>query len=489
MAAGAPARRSLDELASSLELEVCVERLLAHVFPGPDPDPETAEEDGTTRAGRHQVLETLIGNDAQLRAALLANDQARISERWRAVLRDRPGDLALHHELAVLYRERALRRIARGGSASELLVIATTLWALLLATGDFWRRAGIARDAEDAARDKIVGGLLDLHVAHGARALAEGRVAAARRHLRCLDACRSGDPEPVRELLFEHAIPFAHRVSARRLAGPARLAAEALERWCDDLVQDAESRVNDRAAISALDGIDKAYGAGIDRLAPFIRLGVPMRRVLVTGLEWHNELSMCHYNNGKDFDSIRDVLKSGREFADRLAPLCTAGEAHRPENQALSRYLLFRAVAAGTDDQIVADLTEALRWNPANDNAARVLVETYLDRGVRTANDQHAGRGLAGPLPQARRLEKAADDLRKALELAALPEKVAFIQKQLSTVLALWAASLDAERTSSGTATARDLARSERVLRLLEEALELDPGNELARGYLDYYDR
>ncbi|WP_147449476.1 hypothetical protein [Actinomadura pelletieri] len=50
----------------------------------------------------------------------MARDDARIGERWRRCLRERPRDLDLHHDLAVLYRERALRQTARTGRDQAL---------------------------------------------------------------------------------------------------------------------------------------------------------------------------------------------------------------------------------------------------------------------------------------------------------------------------------------------------------------------------------
>lgn len=414
-----PSRQSLDELARGLELEVCTARLLAHLFPDPAPgaapgsapgkapgkapakaagkapktDPGARSE--PARAGRHRALETLIEADAGLRTALLSQDEAALAEAWRRCLRERPGDLDLQHDLAVVFRERALRQVAQTGSSGERLVIATTLWALLLATGGFWRRLRVGRDQEAAPREKIAGELLDLHASQGAHALAAGRTASARLHLSCLDACRSGDG-PVRDLLEDLlGLRYDHSVDDRRLAETRRVAAAALDRWCADLIEGAESLVNDPEAISRLpEGIPKDYESGIGRLAPLIRLGVPVPRVLSTGLDWHNEWCICLYNAHKDYEGIKRVVVSGRDFADRLAPLCSAGEGHQLENQALSRHLMLRGVVADTDEQAIADLEQALHWNPADDNATKLLAQSHLRRGYALADQGRLGAAL-----------------------------------------------------------------------------------------------
>ncbi|MFC9974785.1 hypothetical protein ACFVH6_28170 [Spirillospora sp. NPDC127200] len=580
MAPAPPSRQALDELARGLELEVCVDRLLACLFPGGRRD-EGDGRDGAAmpeRAGRHRPLEAVIEADDALRGALLADDPPAVSTAWERCLAARADDLDLMHDLAVLYRERALREIGRGGHSGghsgghgggrgdergdERLAAATLLWALVLAT----------RDVPDRARERIAGELLDLHAAQGARALAAGRTATARLHLRCLDACRTG-PEAAAALLADLpsglGVRYGPAADPGRFAVIARLAGAALDHWSANVVEDAERAVNDPDAIDRLpQGIRADYEAGIAVLAPLVRLGVPSRPVLEAGLGWHNDWCYCLYSL-KDFDVLRQVLESGAGFAAKLSALGVPGEGHRRENQALSVHHMFRGVVAPTDAEAVTVLEEAVRWNPVNHNAIDLLVQSLLREGdvlagqgrfaaalrkgerarelaphddkavsfvremsgysaeegtyaaIRAAREHlaarshdralqalaavpddslfvtmvrqlrleaHLGKGVAlasaGPR-DAGRLEQGVTELRSALALTDRAEDRDFVREHLATVLSGLAVVLVEEaQPPHGTATAFATAVA-RGLRLLDEALLLDPSNASARRNRD----
>ncbi|MFI6516490.1 hypothetical protein ACIBF1_13105 [Spirillospora sp. NPDC050679] len=567
MAPSPPSRQALDDLARGLELEVCVDRLLACLFPGRQEDDDAAMPE---RAGRHRPLEAVVEADDALRGALLADDPPAVSTAWERCLAARADDLDLMHDLAVLYRERALREIGRAGQpggrtggrpgerADEHLAAATLLWALVLAT----------RDVPDRARERIAGELLDLHAAQGARALAAGRTATARLHLRCLDACRTG-PEAAAALLADLpsglGVRYGPAADPGRFAAIARLAGAALDHWSANLVEDAERAVNDPDAIDRLpQGVRADYESGIAVLAPMVRLGVPARPVLAAGIGWHNDWCYCLYSL-KDFDGLRRVLESGADFAARLAGFCVPGEGHRRENQALSVHHMFRGVVAPTDGEAVADLEEALRWDPVNQNAVDLLAQSLLREGdvlagqgrfaaalkkgerarevaphseqaasfvremsgysaeestyaaIRAAREHltarshdralqalaavpddslfvtmvrqlrleaHLGKGVAlandGPR-DAGRLEQGVTELRSALALTDRAEDRDFVRKHLATALSGLAEVLVEEaQPPHGTATAFATAVA-RGLRLLDEALLLDPSNASAR--------
>ncbi|MGI5168551.1 hypothetical protein ACQEU3_29815 [Spirillospora sp. CA-253888] len=567
MAPASPSRQALDELARGLELEVCVDRLLACLFPGGRQAKED-RQDGPMpeRAGRHRPLEAVIEADDALRGALLADDPPAVSTAWERCLAARAGDLDLMHDLAVLYRERALRETGRdgrdGGHGDERLAAATLLWSLVLAT----------RDVPDRARERIAGELLDLHAVRGARALAAGRAATARLHLRCLDACRTG-PEAAAALLADLpsglGVRYGPAADPGRFAAIARLAGAALDHWSANLVEDAERAVNDPDAIDRLpQGVRADYESGIALLAPMVRLGVPARPVLAAGIGWHNDWCYCLYSL-KDFTGLRRVLESGADFAARLAGLCVPGEGHRRENQALSVHHMFRGVVAPTDGEAVADLEEALRWDPVNQNAVDLLAQSLLREGdvlagqgrfaaalekgerarevaphneqaasfvremsgysaeegtyaaIRAAREHltarshdralqalaavpdtsrfatmvrqlrveaHLGKGvaLAGEGPRdSGRLGQAATELRRAMRLTDRDEDRDLIRRHLATVLSGQAVSLVEEAAPPRGPVGGLPDVTARALRLLDEALELDPSNASARRNRD----
>jgi hypothetical protein len=87
-----------------------------------------------------------------------------------------------------------------------------------------------------------------------------------------------------------------------------------------------------------------------------------------TGLQWCVE--WCYaLNSRQEYEHISDVLKSADQFVRRLIPLCVKGRGHKPENQLLSKYFMFRGFVAWTFTERSRGYDEALEWNPQNENA------------------------------------------------------------------------------------------------------------------------
>ncbi|MGH3244454.1 MAG: hypothetical protein ACRDNL_29050 [Spirillospora sp.] len=349
-----PTGPELTDLADALELELCTDRLLARLFPG-----ETSPRE---RPGRYAALEGAIASNPGLRDTLLSDDATAEAE-WRRHVDASAEDIELHHTLAVLYRERALARLARTGADAGSLTGATVLWVLLLSTEAFWERFDAGTD-ESVLRAGLARELLDLHAERGARALTAGDTAVARDHLACLHACRSGAEVPrtmVGDLL---RIPYWHLVDDDRLGEIAGVATELLDAWCSDVIDGADRLTRERIP----EGQSANYEAGIDRLKPFIGLGVAFPRALATGLEWHNE--WCYVDFRAERARAAEILRSARDFADGLEPHCVKGDGRVPENRALSEHYVLRAVVSGDPAEDARCLDIALEWNPDNDIAA-----------------------------------------------------------------------------------------------------------------------
>jgi tetratricopeptide (TPR) repeat protein len=368
----------LNRMARSLQFGVGVTRLLKHLFPGGDTV--------LARPGRHRVLEDVIETSPGLFHALLADDREAVLRAWAGCLQKRGADLRLDHTLAVLYRERALEEIARDNSSDSVLVFATTLWSLLLSTKAFWQRQSGRTPAEEASlRDTVVRELLTLHVTIGSRKLAEGAVEAARPHLSCLADCRTGDVA-LKRTLKELGLPYHTTVDQHLGAEISAIAENLLSGWCADILRVARKTVDDPAAIAGLpEGIRLNYRGGISRLEPFVRTGVPVAQILRTGLEWYNEWCFSLYDR-QEVGEIRKLLTLASEFADKLIPLCGKGSGYKPENQALSRYFMFRGFAFEELEAALTAYRTSLEWNPANANAQSLLhtreselVEARLD--------------------------------------------------------------------------------------------------------------
>jgi tetratricopeptide (TPR) repeat protein len=497
-----PAPQQVAELARTLEVEACTSRLLGHLFP--------QDHAGLQRPGRLRTLEELIDGDPALRQALLDDDPRAIDQAWSSCLYERGHDVRLHHTLAVLYREKALDRIARTGTAGEILVRATALWVLLLATEEFWSRSA-DRDAEGRLREKVARELLFLNASEGAQSLAAGDVEAARRHLRCLDACR-GDATALTDVLADSGLLFLHPVD-ERLTEISTVAEQVLDGWCTDVIEAARRKADDPAAISRLpDGIRMDYASGIAILAPFIRLDVPILRVLRTGLEWHVDWCFGLYHR-EEHGKIEDVLESAREFADRLAALCTRGQGHRPENQALSRFFLLHGFVNNGTAQATRDYEESLEWNPANANATELLLEGDNAAHMRTAR-QALGRAeytqalkaiqqiaadsqFAEPARQiqlealllrsavaveAGDFDKATTNLETALAVSPSPEERTFLAERISMVFNARAVALanEAQRKYGPYDRSRRQDDLLQALHYLSQALEHHPDNDIA---------
>jgi hypothetical protein len=357
------------ELARHLVLELCVDRLLGHIFPAGPEFPQ--------RYGRHRVLADVVARSPRLRRALLDGDEGEIQKAWSVCLTERRKDLRLHHTLAVLYRERALATPA-GADDDGRLVVATALWGLLLGTRDFWDEAGenVARWQGDLLTT-LARELFTRHATEGRRVVAEGRFKAAEPHLRCLVAGQSGPEELVR-ILVGFGLPYRHIVDEQLSRQVGSIAREVLGGWCADVVRAARKVVDDPDAIAELpEGITNNWAGGIDVLQPFVRIGVPVKKLLRTGLEWYVKW-WYNLNRLDDLARIRKQLEPAARFADGLIPLCTKGQGHKPENQALSRYFMFCGFATDDAAEKTSAQDKALEWNPNNDNARNLRVDAQI---------------------------------------------------------------------------------------------------------------
>jgi tetratricopeptide (TPR) repeat protein len=367
----------IHEVAQRLQLEVCVDRLLVHLFPN-----EAVRE----RPGRHRVLEDLIEDNPRLLTALLEDDRDAALRAWSACLPSHGNDIRLHHVLAVLYRERALAGVAGGGALGDLLVFATMLWALLLGTKAFWTTLGDrVVDKETSLRETVIRELLTLQVTAASRWLVGGATESARPHVRCLVTCQAG-ARPLVRSLDSLGLPYRHTVDDRLLGQVSAIASELLHGWCADAVRVAQKSVDDPEVIARLpEGVRKNYEGGIRHLEPFARMGVPVAQVLRTGLEWYYEWAYSLYSR-QELAAIRELTASAQVFADQLVPICVKGRGHLPDNQALSKYFMIRGFADDDPDARMSDLKEAIAWDPSNSNAKELLVDIGIGVAIEQAD-------------------------------------------------------------------------------------------------------
>ncbi|GHJ42012.1 hypothetical protein [Streptomyces sp. TS71-3] len=401
-----PRKGEAAQFARRLELDVCAGRLIGHLL-ADAPAAPGVERVPWERRGRYPALERLIAGDERLRLSLLAEDQEAIRSAWATCLADTGADTRLHHTLAVVHHERAAALVDDGVAAAGLLARTTTLWALLLASPAFWREF----PHHDATwlRADLCRELMGRHRSRAAAALDQaaadpGRRTVARRHLEVLDACRRGESAVRADMPYAGLVETTGDTEAWQEI--SRLAAEVLDDWSHEVIGAAERAVDDPEAIAALpSGIPRDFESGVRALTPLVELGVPLPRVLVTGLGWCNELQRSLYKQPGSEKTrqlrVKRVLGLARVFAEPLTSLATKGNSMLKENQALSEHHLFRGWVDEDTDRAVASYQEALAWNPNNHNAAELQKQRrftpYITAVVKALNDNRteaAGRAV-----------------------------------------------------------------------------------------------
>lgn len=385
----------LQECAGRLELQVATSHLLTHLFP------ESDEIGGAL--GRYKFLQRVIERRPKLLQALLDGKRESIQREWSQVLVKHKSDARFLHGLAVMYREQALASEPKGQMDEHQWIFSNTLWISLLSTKEFWDYFSEARFSEHNNRDqtpldpkqenklfrKAFEGILSLHSTHGRRDFAAGRYEQARVYLHCLDLCRTGG-EALAVTLDDYRFSCNLDLDDDRLKHVMDMAGKLIDDWGNTLVRDAEKMTEDAEAIRNLPkGIRKNYGGGIDCLEAFIKLNIPVVRVLRTTLNWYNDWCYDLYVT-EDIERIRTLMGPACVVAKQLAPECTKGHGHTPENQALSQHFLLRGFSSDGPEHAIEEYRKALAWNPANDNAQSLLdgsTQETLKKQLKTAID------------------------------------------------------------------------------------------------------
>lgn len=145
-----------------------------------------------------------------------------------------------------------------------------------------------------------------------------------------------------------------------------------LDEWSAQLVHEGENLTGDTESVQT--GVRKNYEAGIDHLRAYTRLSLPSPRILCACLDWYN--NWCYdLHLVKDTDRIGELIAPARALANQLARLCVKGNGGRAENQALSRHFLLTGFTAADAEDAIEAYSEALDWNPADDNARDLLAD------------------------------------------------------------------------------------------------------------------
>ena len=376
-----------------MELHIATARLLTNLF---------QRSVGTGKdARRYHFLEQVIEQHPQLLQALLDDNTETIQFKWLQALLTNQSDVHFLHGLAALYWECALASLTEGKQEGDLWFRSTALWALLLSAEAFWEYFSEARftpekpaNAQRRSLDeteqkdlmkKSLQTILSLHSSNGSKDFAGRRYEQAYIHLRCLDLCRNGE-EVLVETLRKYGVHWSLSLDKQRLEQVINHAEELLDGWCLTFVQEAEKIAHDAETIKRLpQGIRQNYEGGIGHLEPFIKLKIPVVRVLIACLDWYNDWCYDLYVT-KDIRRIKELMQPAGIVADQLIPQSTKGLAYRRENQVLSQHYLLRGFTTDDPEKAIKEYEEAVEWNSANANAEQLLGDAYQEVLMRQLN-------------------------------------------------------------------------------------------------------
>jgi tetratricopeptide (TPR) repeat protein len=382
------------ERARRLELRAASARLAGHLFP--------SCSESCTPSGRFKFLDTALATDAALLRAVLDGNQSATGRQWSAVLSKNGANTEFLHGLAVLGWEEARASLAQGKVDARQWTISTLLLCLLFSSEEFLvefsddrfvSRQGGSRIAidhpQDLVQQALVRSILSLNSSEAKQHYRQKKWDSARTHFQCVDLCTKGAKEMIASLRGI-GMPFALKVQETRIDKVKEIAAALLDDWGVSLVRDATKTAEDPDAIRRLPkGIRKNYEGAIRELEPFIRLGIPIPRVLRASLEFYNTWCRDLYS-ASEIDRIRKVLEPAKKTAEQLMPLCTKGRGHQSENQILSEYWMLQGFTSQKPDAGQTEYEQALEWNPANSNA-----EDLLGGAVQQVENRHLDNAIA----------------------------------------------------------------------------------------------
>jgi hypothetical protein len=377
--------QNYQQRADALELQLATHRLITIQFPDMD--------EMYTSPGRYHCLELIITQHSRLIKDVLmqsASSKEDIKGAWGRIVKKLASDVRFLHIRAVIYRDHALANLLKQEPDEFYLISSTGLWILLLCSEQFWvyfsearvtnasgERQSLTEFQQEELFHDALNRIFALHSTFATQAFATEHYEHARIHLHCLNICRQGK-EKLIETLQEYRLDYPIPTDDYRLAWATKRANSIFEEWCTKLVREAESVTKDADAIKALpDGIRKNYEGGIRILEPFIKLNIPVVRVLNTCLDWYNEWFFDLRTEDK-FWSIYALMDSASTIAEQLIPLCIKGFGYKPENQILSehfRWKFFLSYNSREQIKAIEEIKEALAWNPANEIASRWLKE------------------------------------------------------------------------------------------------------------------
>jgi len=510
----------LIRFAKRLELNVATKGLIENNFPN--------HQDGED-AGRYTFVHSAIENQPDLINLMLSEDFSLQRSAQQRLFENLPTDIAFLHGLAVMFREEAINIMKSGRCDERLETVSVALWGIVLSSRVFWddfcgRRHNLDAAKQDDLLERVCGSILIPHNTQGGQDYAAKRYDSSRVHLMCTNLWRKTPQAFVEQLnkfnLFfpteANTLPFLD-FDETKTGIMNRTASGLLDDFTASLVEEANQLVE-----QGLDylpaGIRKNYDAAIKHLLPFLGFDIGESRISHATLCYYSEWCGDLYVN-KDFVEAQKLVAQAGPVVDRLASISSKGQGYLPENIILSRHYLLRGFYADDEDTQIQQYRIALEWDPTNVHAenllnerlaARILKQAYEElnsgnhsavlRELDKAESQNSESTLVDSSKEAILSEinrtrfqvhivrafghaksylfdDAANDLKQAMDFAYHPDDQVEGRKSFSMIMALqavfWVKSYPYD------SNARREAKKQ-----LEEALEIDPGNDFARENL-----
>jgi tetratricopeptide (TPR) repeat protein len=420
--------QTLLEHANNAELDIATSRLLLYLFSRDNSRLDNSNQDSSKlgSSGRYLFLKSLISENPKLLEALLKDKWSTVLSQWRKIMEKHGSNVQFYHGLAVIYQEKAVDSFNKGKPDERLWLISTALWLRLLCSNEFWEyfsstrlterdssaRKDLDEEQQKTLSQEVWNSILLFHNNYGRQDYAAGRYVEAGIHLKCLDLCRK-DGNTIAETLSNLDIPCNIGINIKKQRGRGSkyifdvvddkignekasvtnfdkerldkvnsMAEGLLNDWGSTLINEAKKITDNAEAITNLpEGICKNYKGGVNYLQKFVKIGVPVTKVLCMSLQWYCDWSYDLYTKG-DLKRMKNLMNPSRRVADILAPMCKKARGYVPENQVLSTHYMLRGFTSEDHNNAIKEYEEALAWNPSNDNAKKLLVQKQLDVAI-----------------------------------------------------------------------------------------------------------
>ncbi|HET9169603.1 MAG TPA: hypothetical protein VFN97_09205 [Actinospica sp.] len=370
-----PAERILRQL----EADERIQKLVVSLFPD---SPILTWQ----RPGRYPALNDLIAANPDLRSSLDAGRRDEIVAQWRRSVADNEddgADIELRHTIAVLSREDALARPSQAAGATQSGVTATALWMLLLAEPELrtlFADRPHAAEADARLRTHLIDELLVNQKGLLTRSLANRDLHAVRAHVHCLVSVEQGTAATRTLVAADFTGIAAHTGVEAEFTPITERATALLEEWGAERIAAGQLRLVSQAPTRRrAKPVATDYGAAIEEVEVIAQLGLGLKDVLRVALEWHN--AWLHSMRGTLERRVGDhIVRSAKRFVDLLAPMCTPGQADRPEVRTLAEHYIELGVYnfGFAPDESIRLLQHAREWNPNAQTIPDLLWEAYM---------------------------------------------------------------------------------------------------------------